>query len=277
MSYIQPFGQINKKDSPVYGGKVASLGDIFQAGIPVPNGFGISIEAHKEFHGKQFSKEFSKELKKAFRKLRAKRVAVRSSAVAEDSSDASWAGQLETYLNVPHAELEKSIRKCWKSVETESVKAYAQDKRLKKGDLLVGVAVQAMVDSELSGVMFTANPVSNNQNESVIEGSYGLGEMVVQGLVSPDRYVVDNKKMTVVEYDIKVKDKMMVFKDEKNTVVDVPEEVSDRNILWEKEILELVRIGLEIENHYGKPQDIEWARVGSKFYITQARPITTLR
>jgi phosphoenolpyruvate synthase/pyruvate phosphate dikinase len=276
MKYIQPFSQILKKDSPRYGGKVASLGEIFQAEIPVPDGFGISIEAHREFMGKPFSQEFIDDLYKAFKKLGANRVAVRSSAVAEDASDASWAGQLQTYLNTTLPDLENNIRKCWKSVEAENVKAYAKGKRIKQGDLLVGVGVQAMVESESAGVMFTANPVSGNRDELIIEAAYGLGEMVVQGAVTPDRYLVDNKKMIVTEFDIKIKEKMMMFDRGKNREVEVPERIADRNVLWEEEVLELAAIGLKIAKHYGSPQDTEWARANGNFYIVQARPITTL-
>ena len=276
MKYIQPFNQILRKDSPKYGGKAASLGEMLQAGVRVPNGFGISIDAHREFANKEFSKEFKHELDKAFDTLRAKRVAIRSSAVAEDASDASWAGQLETFLNITRGDLEENIRKCWKSVEAEHVKAYAQNKRLEKNDLLVGVAVQAMVESEAAGVMFTVNPVTRDKNELIIEAAYGLGEMVVQGSVTPDRYLVNSKTMAVTKFDIKVKEKMLIYRDGKNVEISVPANIADRNVLWEKEILELAKIGLKIAEHYHEPQDIEWAKAKGKFYIVQSRPITTL-
>lgn len=276
MKYIAPFGSISKKESLVYGGKVASLGEMFQAGIPVPNGFGISIEAHRDLGGKPFPDEFKQELKTAFKLLGFERVAVRSSAVAEDAADASWAGQLETYLNVDASGLEDAVRKCWKSVEASHVKAYASDKKLGEDSLLVGVVVQGMVDSEASGVMFTVNPVTGNEDELMIEAAYGLGETVVQGIVTPDNFLVDTKSMVVTQFGIQIKEKMMVYRDGENVILPVPETIADRAVLREEQVVELAKLGLKISDHYGVPQDIEWARAKGEFYIVQARPITTL-
>ena len=276
MKYIEPFSAISKKDSVIYGGKVASLGEMYSAGIPVPNGFGISIEAHRDLGGKPFTDEFKQELKAAFKSLGFKRVAVRSSAVAEDAADASWAGQLETYLNVDTGGLEDAVRKCWKSVEASHVKAYSSDKKLGKDSLLVGVVVQGMVDSEASGVMFTANPVTGKKDEIMIEAAYGLGETVVQGIVTPDNFLIDAKSLTVSHFGIQIKEKMMVYENGKNVILPVPEVIADRAVLREEHVIELAKLGLKIEDHYGTPQDIEWARAKGRFYIVQARPITTL-
>lgn len=276
MKYIEPFSAISKKKASIYGGKVASLGEMFQAGIPVPNGFGISIEAHRDLGGKSFSDEFKQELKTAFRSLGFDRVAVRSSAVAEDAADASWAGQLETYLNVDANGLEDAVRKCWKSVEASHVKAYASDKELGEDSLLVGVVVQGMVDSEASGVMFTVNPVTGKKDELMIEAAYGLGETVVQGIVTPDNLLVDTKNLAVSHFGIQVKEKMMVYRNGENVILPVPDEIADRAVLREEHVLELAKLGLKISDHYGAPQDIEWARAKGKFFIVQARPITTL-
>jgi phosphoenolpyruvate synthase/pyruvate phosphate dikinase len=276
MKYILPFQKITKSDSPIFGGKVASLGEMFQANIPVPNGFGISIEAHRTFKDKPFSDEFNMELHTAFRLLKCKRVAVRSSAVAEDASDASWAGQLESYLNVTNGCLEQAIRDCWSSVEATHVKEYAKDKNLGVDSLLVGVAVQQMVDSEVAGVMFTTNPVTGDANEVLIEGAYGLGEMVVQGIVTPDNFRVSKKLGAVTHFGIQIKEKMMIYKDGRNITLPVPENQADRAVLRENQVLELANIGLGIAKHYSAPQDIEWALYKDKFYIVQSRPITTL-
>lgn len=277
MTYIEPFNRIAKTDSPKFGGKVASLGEMLQAHIPVPNGFGISIEAHREFRDKPFSQVFKDELRKAFQILACSRVAVRSSAVAEDASDASWAGQLESYLNVTESQLETAIRNCWKSVEASHVKDYASDKELGQDSLLVGVAVQQMVDSEAAGVMFTTNPVSGDSNEMMVEAAYGLGEMVVQGIVTPDNFLISKKDIAVTHFGIQIKEKMMVYKSRKNVILPVPESKADRAVLRENQVLELASIGLKIAKHYGIPQDIEWAWANNTFYITQSRPITTLK
>lgn len=270
------FSEIARSESHIYGGKAASLGDLFQAGIPVPNGFGISIEAHREFRDAPFSDEFTAELEEAFTSLGAERVAVRSSAIAEDAGDASWAGQLESFLNTTEDQLEMMIRQCWASVESDHAKDYARDKELDKDSLLVGVAVQTMVDSEIAGVMFTVNPVTKKPGEMMIEGAYGLGETVVQGIVTPDNYVVDKSDMHVSAFNIQIKQKMMDFRDRENRIFDVPEEIADRAIMREESVIELARIGLMVEEYFHSPQDIEWARASGKFFIVQSRPITTL-
>lgn len=276
MSYIEPFQNITKKDSSIYGGKAASLGEMIQAKIPVPSGFAISIEAHRDFKHKPFTSEFEDELYKAFKLLGCERVAVRSSAVAEDSSDASWAGQLETYLNVNNTHLEQAVRDCWKSVEANHVKDYAKDKNLEDDSLLVGVAVQQMVESEVAGVMFTTNPVTSNSDEIMIEAAYGLGETVVQGIVTPDNFLISKKLHSVTHFGIQIKEKMMIFKDGKNMVLPVPEDINDRAVLREHQVLKLADIGIEIAKHYGFAQDIEWAYKDGDFFIVQSRPITTL-
>jgi len=276
MKYIEFFKDISKKDKNTYGGKVASLGEMFQAGIPVPNGFGISIEAHREFKGKPFSDEFKSELHDAFKQLNVERVAVRSSAVAEDAGDASWAGQLESYLNTVEEDLEERVRMCWHSIEADHAQDYAKDKKIGENDLLVGVAVQSMVSPDAAGVMFTANPVTGNRDELMIESAYGLGEMVVQGAVTPDNFIVRRPGCEVTHFGISIKERMMVYKDGKNRKVDVPDDIADRTTLRETQVQELARLGIKIEKHYGSPQDIEWVIKSGEFFIVQARPITTL-
>lgn len=270
------FSEISRNKSHIYGGKAASLGGLYQAGIPVPNGFGISIEAHREFRDKPFSEELKTELKNAFDELGVTRVAVRSSAIAEDAGDASWAGQLETFLNTTEDQLEPMIRKCWYSIESEHAKDYAADKELDKDSLLVGVAVQTMVDSEVAGVMFTVNPVTKASDEMMIEGAYGLGETVVQGIVTPDNYIVDKNDMHVSEFNIQIKQKMMSFRDGENSILDVPEAIADRAIMREENVIELANLGLKVEEYFHAPHDIEWARASGQFFIVQSRPITTL-
>lgn len=275
-NYLGRFKDISYKDAQLYGGKSCSLGEMLQAGIPVPNGFGISVEAQMEFNDKPFGDEFVIQLKNMFNELGLKRVAVRSSALAEDSSDASWAGQLESYLNVELDGLEDAIRQCWDSINTAHAISYAKYKGLKKEDLLVGVAVQAMVESEVAGVMFTADPIKRDRNNMMIEGLYGLGEMLVQGITTPDRYIVDKESDSVIDFEIAIKQQQMVYQDGKNRTEPVPENIADRAVLREKQVMELAHIGMKIESYYGSPQDIEWAFAKGKFYIVQSRPITTL-
>ena len=274
--YFEKFEHISYKDAHLYGGKSCSLGEMLQAGIPVPTGFGISVEAQKEFTDKPFSDEFLDELKSLYTDLGLKRVAVRSSALAEDSSDASWAGQLESYLNVEFDGLEEAIRKCWDSINTEHAVSYASDKGLSKDDLLVGVAVQSMVDSEVAGVMFTVDPIQRDTSKIMIEGLYGLGEMLVQGITTPDRYIVDKASGEAIDFTIEIKQQQMIYRDGKNVTEPVPDAIADRAVLREEQVVELAKLGKKIEDYYGSPQDIEWAFAGGKFYIVQSRPITTL-
>src|SRR3990167_8112157 len=150
MSFIKKFSEISKESVSLVGGKGASLGEMTNADIPVPPGFVISTEG--------FQKDIEKEALEAFGELNAEKVAVRSSAIAEDSVGASWAGQLETYLNVSKENLIEAIRKCWESIHSERASFYATQKNINEDELAVGVVVQKMVVSEVSGIMFTINP-----------------------------------------------------------------------------------------------------------------------
>ncbi len=235
-------------DVNLVGGKGASLGEMVKMGIPVPSGFVITTEA--------FHKDTTEEALKAFDLLGAKKVAVRSSAVAEDSSKASWAGQLETYLNVSKEELIDRIKDCWHSINSQRALSYAGKQNLSKEKLLVAVVVQKMVDSQVSGVMFTVNPVSLDKNEIMIESVKGLGETLVQGSITPDNFIVNKENLEIESRDLSSIDEQTI---------------SDGNIK------KLVELGKTIEDHYGSPQDIEWATDDqNKIWILQSRPITTL-
>ena len=274
--YIKKFKDLSKDDVATVGGKGASLGEMTKAGLPIPQGFVITTKAFIEFQNEPFIENFKKEVFAAFNELGSERVAVRSSAVAEDSSSASWAGQLESYLNVASDDLLESILQCFKSINSKRAKAYAKDKKVTKKDLTVAVVIQKMIDSEISGVMFTGNPVTENKNEIVIEAGYGLGELVVQGVITPDNYVVDNNNFSIKSKSLGSKEKMYVFKDGKNAEALLSKKLKDKFTLSEIQVKELSKLGKKIENHYGFPCDIEWAFSKGKFYITQSRPITTL-
>ncbi len=277
MKYIKQLSEINRVNASNYGGKAASLGELLAVGFPVPNGFAIAAEASNDFAARPLSAGFKAELHHAFLKLNTTRVAVRSSATVEDASDASWAGQLESYLNVSEGRLDDSVRKCWDSIRSGRALSYAEDKNLSEDQLTVGVVVQDMVDSQVSGVMFTANPVTSDRNSMIIEAVYGLGEMIVQGAITPDRWVVIKKPLSVPEFHISVKDSQMLFTGTENKVVQVPASMSDKATLREKQVEEIASIGLRIEQHFRVPQDIEWAFKEGKFYVVQSRPITTLK
>lgn len=271
MSSIRDLSGVDQKDIGLVGGKAASLGEMIKAGIVVPPGFVITSQAY----AKGMTPKLEEEILEAFDERGLKHVAVRSSAVAEDSAAASWAGQLETYLNVTKDSLIEAVRKCWASIGSEHARAYGSHHGVKKGDQSVAVVVQAMVDSEVSGVMFTANPVTNDKNEIVIEAVYGLGEMIVQGAVTPENFVVSKDNAEITAHSDSRQTKMLVYKNGKNQEVAVPGAKLKKSTLNDEQIKELTETANKIEQHYGHPQDIEWAISGDELYIVQSRPITT--
>lgn len=274
--YFKKLAYISLKDGAVFGGKAASLGDMYSANIPVPNGFGISIQLQKDYGAKSFDEAIFNQLSELFKELNLTHVAVRSSGIMEDGSEASWAGQLESYMNVEFDGIERAIRACWKSIDAEHIKDYAKDKHVNKEDLFVGVTVQQMIDPEVAGVMFTANPVNQDKKEILIEGLFGLGEMLVQGVVTPDRFIVEKSPLIVAGFNIEVKSKRLIFNGKDNVEEELPIEVGDRSVLKEEQVLDLAKIGIQVEDHFKMPMDIEWAFKDGDFHIVQARPITTL-
>jgi len=259
------------------GGKAASLGELINAGLPVPPAFAITTNCYKEFKNKELPVGVKELILKAFDDLGSERVAVRSSAIGEDSFGASWAGQLDTYLNTSRENLIETIRKCWKSIYSERALSYAAQKNVDKNDLAIGVVIQKMVDSEVSGIMFTVNPITNDKNQIMIEAGYGLGELLVQGIITPDNFLLNKKTLQILESKIETQKTMLVYKNGENLQILVSEEKRNKPALNKKQLIELAQIGSIIEKHYSTPQDIEWAFEKGKFYIVQSRPITTIK
>jgi len=312
--FIKFFEEISKKDIKIAGGKGASLGEMIKIGIPVPRGFVILANAFDEFlketdlnveieaalnkinfkdinsveytsrkirdliHDAKVPKILVDEILEAFKRLNEKFVAVRSSATAEDSSIASWAGELESYLNVTKKNLVGKIKNCWSSLFTPRAIVYRYEKGLRKSKILVAVVVQKMVQSEISGICFTVHPVTKDKNQMVIEAGWGLGEAIVGGYITPDSYVVDKKKWKILDINISEQEKMIVRKKTGigNMWIKVPNKLKTKQKLNNKQIIELAKICFLIEKHYKFPCDIEWAFEKGKFYIVQSRPITTL-
>jgi len=203
-------------------------------------------------------------------------VAVRSSATAEDSKVASWAGELETYLNVTDKNLLNSVKKCWSSLYTPRAIFYRFEKKLHKTKVSVAVVIQKMVQSEISGITFTVHPVTKDRNQMVIEAGFGLGEAIVGGMITPDTYVIHKKDFSILDVNIGQQN-MMIVKSLGGTVQKkLPANKGNKQKLNKKQIIDLAKICKKIEQHYKHPQDIEWALEKDKFYITQSRPITTL-
>lgn len=311
-TYTRTFSHISKKDTAIAGGKGASLGEMTQTGIPVPPGFvilasafdrfleeteiGTEIEAalHKVKHDdinavEQVSEEIrelvmdeempadiAEEITAAFAKLRAKQVAVRSSATAEDSAIASWAGELESYLNVTKEDLLAAVKRCWSSLFTPRAIFYRFDKKLHTTKVSVAVVVQQLIESEISGIAFTVHPVTKDYDQMVIEAGFGLGEAIVGGKVTPDTYVIHKQDWKLLEKHISEQN-MMIVKAKQGTVEkEISKLKQGEQKLPDKDILKLAKLCQKIEEHYRYPQDIEWALHKGKLYILQSRPITTL-
>ncbi|UCD40526.1 MAG: phosphoenolpyruvate synthase, partial [Candidatus Bathyarchaeota archaeon] len=209
-------------------------------------------------------------------------VAVRSSATAEDLPDASFAGQQETYLNVKGAdELVRKTVKCWSSLFTPRAIFYRTEKGFRHEEVLISVGVQKMVNSKVAGVTFTINPVSGESNQIVIEANWGLGESVVSGAVTPDDYVVNKSTLQIIEKRIAKKTIEYIQDPETGRTIHAEIDTKRQTIpcLANKEVVKLAEIAKQIEEHYGGPQDIEWAidrnlPFPENIYIVQSRPET---
>lgn len=204
-------------------------------------------------------------------------VAVRSSATAEDLPDASFAGQQESYLNVlGESNVVNRVRSCWASLFGARAIYYRQQKKFDHFKVGIAVPVQKMVNSEVSGVMFTVDPVSGNKDYVVIEAAWGLGDYVVQGVVTPDHYEIFKPDLRIIRKDLTRQEVMEIKAKQEVKRAVVPKNKQEKFKLSDGQIIELAKTGLNIHKHYYFPQDIEWAFEKGKFYIIQTRPITTL-
>lgn len=242
----------------------------------------ISEKIRKKIESITMPKDMEAEILKAYNSLcehsgkKNIAVAVRSSATAEDLPGASFAGQQDTFLNVTKDSLIKSIKKCWSSLFSPRAITYRKEKGFSHNDVLISVAVQELILSRASGVMFTIEPVSGAEDKVVINASWGLGEAIVGGQVTPDEYVVEKGTLRIIQKNI-AKKKMQIVSNQKGGTnwVAVPEKMQDAPVLNDKDIIRLAQYGVQIERHYGNPQDIEWAKdERGKIYILQARPET---
>lgn len=225
--------------------------------------------------------EVAKEVFKSYKKLSGRfgnaYVAVRSSATAEDLPDASFAGQQASFMNIKgEANLIDTVRKCWASLFTARAIFYRKENKIKDEQVKISVIVQKMVQSEVSGVMFSIDPVTNNKERIVIEAVWGLGDMIVQGQLVPDRYIVQKETFSILSKQVSDQKTMLTRRGKDTKVVDVKKKYVEKRKLSDKEIMELAKLADKLQRHYYHPQDIEWAKEGNKLYITQTRPITTI-
>ena len=295
------------------GGKGMNLVRLTRAGFAVPPGFIISTDAYREFvsanrwlpailsgvadlsaedanalerisaqirvafSAGKMPEEVESAIRAAYADLEDKPVAVRSSATAEDLPDLSFAGQQDTYLNIIGAEqLLEAVVNCWSSLWTARAIGYRIRNRIDHGEAALAVVVQEMVQSEASGVLFTANPLTGLRTESVVDATFGLGEALVSGQVEPDHYVVDTLNRRILTRTLGAK--KISTRGKSGGGVETIEENADveRQALSDEQILQVAEIGRNVQDAYGFPQDIEWALAEKEIYVLQSRPITSL-
>ena len=316
MTYTALFDEIGKDDIALAGGKGANLGELSHAGLPVPPGFVVTTTAYDAFveangiqdaivgramvtraedpagfeevaeairalfSGGKLPEAMADEIRAAYKELGEDGetpVAVRSSATAEDLAGASFAGQQDTYLNVRGADaLLEAVKNCWASLWTARAMAYRARQGIDPATVSLAVVVQRMVESEAAGVMFTANPSNGRRDQATISAAWGLGESVVIGSVTPDSIVVEKVSGCVLSRETSDKQVMTIYSESGTEERAVPEGRRRQLVLDDGTAAELAGYGTTIEEHYGTPQDIEWALAGGEFFIVQSRPITAL-
>lgn len=294
------------------GGKGMNLARLSQSGFPVPRAFIISTDAYREFvranrwlpamlavadelsaadgsalerasvqiraafAAGQIPAETARAISAAYADFAGRPVAVRSSATAEDLPDLSFAGQQDTYLNiVGEARLLEAIISCWSSLWTARAIGYRIRNRIDQSQVALAVVVQEMVQSDASGVLFTANPVTGLRSEAVIDATLGLGEALVAGQVEPDHYVVDTMAGRITGKRLGAK-QITTRSRAGGGVETVAEDAGERQALTDEQILQLAATGLQIQKDYALPQDIEWAFANGRLYVLQSRAITSL-
>jgi pyruvate,water dikinase len=307
--------EIKKEDIGAVGGKGASLGEMAGLGLPVPRAFTVTAQAFRRFLietgiedplfqrlnnldvddpelleaasreakalilSVKMPSYLENEIQAAYRKMgNTTIVAVRSSATAEDLPDASFAGQQDTFLNIKGEKaLLDAVQKCWASLYGARAIYYRAKQGFDDRSVDIAVVVQELVNSEKAGVLFSSHPVTGEPT-TIIEASWGLGESVVSGAVSPDNYVIDQRSGRVVDQYIANKLIEILPDGEHGTKkVPVPKDRQDISVLSEDEVKDLAKFGLIAEKHYQIPQDMEWSIVGDEIFILQSRPITTIK
>ncbi len=316
---LRPFARLGKGDVAYAGGKGANLGELAAAGLPVPDGFVIGAPAYASFceqtglrarlaellddldvedndalqsasaaardlfDATPIPEELQIEIRAAYARLLGEKhdapVAVRSSATAEDTAEASFAGMNETFLNMRGSgAVIDAVRRCWRSLFGARTVYYRGLNDFSQAAMDIAVVVQLQVQSTRAGVMFTVNPATGQRDELVIEGSFGLGEAVVSGSVSPDRYVVEKATLAIRKREVHHKDLIIEFAPEGGTVQRaLSEQEASSPVLSDAEVTAVAELGRRIEEHYGSPQDTEWAfDSDGGLWMLQSRPITTL-
>lgn len=313
------FNEVGKKDVASVGGKGANLGELTNAGIPVPPGFIVTADAYYTFLEKtqimtdirkllnSINPQDSRQLQQiaeviqkiiiksdmpsdlvekinaAYKKMGGGLVAVRSSATAEDLPDASFAGQQSTFLNIQGEDnVVRAVKECWASLFNARAIFYRVERNFDHFKVGIAVPVQRMVQSKTSGVMFTLEPVTSDKRKIVIEAVFGLGEAIVSGEVTPDLFIINKEDLRVISKTINKQEWQLIKnpledKNHLNIKENIPIELQLSQKITDEEVIQLATLGKTIEKHYNFPQDIEWAKEDGHIYITQARPVTTIK
>ena len=278
------------------GSKAMHLSNIIDQAVTIPNGFVIKASAlqafmrvndlhssdasfEQAFHDAALPEEMIAEIMDAFAKLQqltgddTLHVAVRSSSSAEDLEDASFAGQYDTILNVQQQGLVQAVKACWQSVFSAHAASYAQQQNISLDAFPMGVLVQQMVEPDVSGVIFSMNPITESKDELIINASYGLGEAVVSGMVTPDTFIV-HKETKAIERDLGLKEMKIIGTDDGLVEITLTEEESDVFCLRDEAVLQLADMTVLLEAFYQYPVDIEFAVKNEQVYVLQSRPVT---
>jgi phosphohistidine swiveling domain-containing protein len=299
MTFVAPLSRFGRDDLGLAGGKGANLGELVRAGMPVPDGFVVTTAGYEAAVGSldlrvavrlaagggasiradvesiAIPAEIRTEIVDAYARLGRVPVAVRSSATAEDLPGAAFAGQQDTFLNVIGEDaLIEAVRRCWGSLWTDRAIEYRARLGIDSAEVSIAVVVQRMVDAEVAGVMFTADPVSGDRETVVVDASAGLGEAVVSGLVTPDHYLLD-RRGRVRDYQPGQRE-VVIRGAEGGGVVQGPGRSQPSQRLSDEVLSELAQLGSLVAQHFGRPQDIEWAYAEGRLWLLQARPITAL-
>lgn len=310
---ILPFSDVKKDDFKSIGNKALNISLLQAEGFSVPYGFVVTTDAYNKYlsdnnfkekisellratkfdykksvattsnniKGLILSGEIDKSIKKDIEKVLSKNKkiklwAVRSSALAEDLAEASFAGQQDSFLNINSKDVVEHIKLCWASYWNERAISYRHNAKISHLDGGMAVIVQSMVDAKAAGVMFTADPITGDRDKIVIESSWGLGESIVSGIVSPDMFTLEKKSKEIIERKVSSKAKGVFLSDKGSVARDIEEEKKLMSSLTDEEIIFISNLGEKIEKYFNAPQDIEWAVSDDGVSILQSRGITTI-
>ena len=267
-------------DAGLVGGKAANLSRLARMYYRVPDGFSLPVTVMDEAYPLDLRNEITTAISDLMdcHSLPDFIAAVRSSAVDEDGATASFAGQHETFLNIVGADaIIEAVTRCWESARSERALEYRRQQGLSMGHPQIAVFIQQLVASDVSAVVFSANPITGNRDEVVINASWGLGESIVGGTVTPDTFIVRKSDLAVVQCVIAEKQRMTVSIPGGTHEVDVPRFLCNTSSLDDEQVIEMTKLALTLEATMEQPVDVECAYAGGELYLLQCRPITTLK